>query len=588
MRLAFATFPLLNLHLMKSIVLLLAMGLLAVAVPQAIAQHHHGASTASASPHPSMAMAAMPATSCTAPVIGYVPKEILQRPVPLRQKLGAVHDPVSTSSAEAQSFYNQGVAYLHGYVWIEAARSFHQALQHDPKLAMAYVGLSSSYLNFKDYAEARRMAEEAQRLAGPASEKEKLRINAQVARMAAVDSLHNEKLLKAYRTALDKALAADLDNAELWLLRGNAEEAMATGIGQQGNVTSIPYYEAAIARAPKHPAAYHYLVHSYENMGQFQKAEQNREIYAGLSSGIPHALHMYGHDLMKTGQIPAAIVYLGRADSLEQAYYQGEHISPALDWHHGHNLSLLGMSHRYLGQQKRSEHLFREIISLTPYFDEYAFMFKADLIGQLLSQGRAKDVLAIVNKKEGSNALEQAFDRINAGRAYLLLNKTAEAKAAREKAATEMPEVAKMLPEFPGFAAFYTQAYLDLLDGLLLFEAPVTCAEGAGKLRQHAQVIRNVFRGPDLWIAGLYELEDMARLARSKGDWQLATDMADQLYAHDPHYPGSLYAKALVMEHSGQKQESARLFANAAGLWVQADAANADAKTARKKGKTPR
>ncbi|CAN5906407.1 hypothetical protein BH24BAC1_BH24BAC1_14570 [soil metagenome] len=570
---------------MKSIFFLVGLGLLTVAVPRANAQHHHGAAAASASDPSAVALAPMPATSCTAPIIGYVPKEILQRPVSLRRQLGAIHDPVSTSSAEAQSFYNQGVAYLHGYVWIEAARSFHQALQHDPKLAMAYVGLSNSYLNFKDYPEARRMAEEAQKLFGSSSEKEKLRINAQVARMAAVDSLRNEKLLGAYRAALDKALEADLDNAELWLLRGNAEEAMATGIGQQGKVSSIPYYEAAIARAPKHPAGYHYLVHSYENMGEFQKAEQSGKMYAGLSPGIPHALHMYGHDLMKTGQIPSAIVYLGRADSLEQAYYKGEHISPALDWHHGHNLSLLGMSHRYLGQLERSEQLFREVFNLTPYLDQYSFLFKADLIGQLLSQGRAKDVLAIVNKEEGNNALERAFDQINAGRAYLLLNKTAEAKAAREKAATEMPEVAKMLPEMAGFAAFYTQIYIDLLGGLLLFQAPATRAEGAGKLRQHAQTIRNIFRGPDLWIAGLYELEDLARLARSKGDWQLAADMADQLYAHDPHYPGSLYAKALVMAHSGKKQESAQLFAQAAGLWVMADAANADAKTARIKSK---
>jgi hypothetical protein len=320
-------------------------------------------------------------------------------------------------------------------------------------------------------------------------------------------------------------------------------------------------------------------------MGQFQKAEQNGKIYAGLSSGIPHALHMYGHDLMKTGQIPAAITFLGRADSLEQAYYQGEHISAGLDWHHGHNLSLLGLSHRYLGQLERSGQLFGEIIKLNPFFDEYAFMFKADLIGQLLSQGRAKDVLAIVNKKKGDNALERAFDQINAGRAYLLLNKTDEARAAGKKAAAEMPEVAKLMPEWPGFAAFYTQTYIDLLDGMLLFNTPATRTEGAGKLRQHAQIVRNLFRGPDQWIAGLYELEDLARLARSKDDWQLAADLTEVLSAHDPHYAGSVYAKALLMEHNGRKQEASRLFADAARLWAKADAIHTDAAAARKKSK---
>src|SRR5438034_4518579 len=59
---------------------------------------------------------------------GPVPLEILQRPVTLRTGIGELHEKVSTHSPEAQSFYDQGLAYVHSYVWIEAARSFHQAL----------------------------------------------------------------------------------------------------------------------------------------------------------------------------------------------------------------------------------------------------------------------------------------------------------------------------------------------------------------------------------------------------------------------------------------------------------------------------
>jgi hypothetical protein len=57
-----------------------------------------------------------------------VPDELLNRPVPLRSGIGAAHDAVATKSKEAQAFYDQGLAYLHSYVWIEAARSFNQAL----------------------------------------------------------------------------------------------------------------------------------------------------------------------------------------------------------------------------------------------------------------------------------------------------------------------------------------------------------------------------------------------------------------------------------------------------------------------------
>jgi len=59
--------------------------------------------------------------------------------VTIRTGIGELHEKVSTQSAEAQSLYDQGLAYLHSYVWIEAARSFHQALRLDPNLAMAYL-----------------------------------------------------------------------------------------------------------------------------------------------------------------------------------------------------------------------------------------------------------------------------------------------------------------------------------------------------------------------------------------------------------------------------------------------------------------
>ena len=63
--------------------------------------------------------------------------DVATRPVPLRTGIGSAHDAVKTASAEAQKFYDQGFAYLHSYVWLEAARSFNQALRIDPNLAMA-------------------------------------------------------------------------------------------------------------------------------------------------------------------------------------------------------------------------------------------------------------------------------------------------------------------------------------------------------------------------------------------------------------------------------------------------------------------
>src|SRR5215510_3968827 len=78
--------------------------------------------------------------------VGWIPREILERPVQLRRDIGNVHEKVTTTSLEAQAFYDQGLNYLSSYVWIEAARSFYQALRLDPNLAAAYLGLSDVYV----------------------------------------------------------------------------------------------------------------------------------------------------------------------------------------------------------------------------------------------------------------------------------------------------------------------------------------------------------------------------------------------------------------------------------------------------------
>src|SRR5215471_14708771 len=137
--------------------------------------------------------------------IGWVPREILQRSVPLREGIGKINDPVTTSSPEAQAFYNQGVAYLHSYVWIEAARSCNQALRSDPKLALAYVCLSRAYSGLEDQAAAQTALQSAKSLAGNLSEREQLRIALRAQQLEAINDIQNVAKHEAYKKAIDEA-----------------------------------------------------------------------------------------------------------------------------------------------------------------------------------------------------------------------------------------------------------------------------------------------------------------------------------------------------------------------------------------------
>ena len=60
---------------------------------------------------------------------------------------GNVSFPITTSSPEAQKFFNQGVGQLHGFWYLEAERSFRQVLKLDPGNPMAYWGITMTNAN---------------------------------------------------------------------------------------------------------------------------------------------------------------------------------------------------------------------------------------------------------------------------------------------------------------------------------------------------------------------------------------------------------------------------------------------------------
>src|SRR5579864_955937 len=138
--------------------------------------------------------------------VGWVPREVLQRPVALREGIGKINDPVTASSPEAQAFYNQGLAYLHSYVWIEAARSCNQALRSDPKLALAYICLSRAYSGLEDQAAAQSALEKAQSLAAGLTDREQMRISMRAKQLEAINDILNSSKHQAYIAAIDAAL----------------------------------------------------------------------------------------------------------------------------------------------------------------------------------------------------------------------------------------------------------------------------------------------------------------------------------------------------------------------------------------------
>jgi tetratricopeptide (TPR) repeat protein len=479
-----------------------------------------------------------------------------------------MHEAVSTSSKEAQAYYDQGLALLHSYFWIDAERSFHQALRLDPKLGMAWVRISQvDTSGFLDPFVARAALAQAELLAGGMAPWERTRTALRKLQLDSIDDPKDLSRLQAYRVALDQALASRYGDPELWLLRGNLEEPLgAWGIGQFGTAASIPFYEHVLRLVPDHPAAHHYLIHSFENVGRIDDALEHGEIYARLAPAMPHARHMYAHNLRRVGRTREAIAEFLVTDNLETTYYASEKIAPEFDWHHLHNLDLLAGSYQHEGEMQKAELRLRSTLAFTPVTEALAFNQK-QWPAFLLSRGKAKESLDAAEEMTRSKwASARAMGYVLRGQAYLTLGKVDDAGRQVARAEAELKDIggprAALLRKAAG-------NYVDILREELLLRGPGR-VEAEAALKKIEGVLRAP-QGPDAWSQALFDLENIARTSREAGAWNLAEYTAAQMIEHDAAYAGGHYALGLAAEHLMDPERSHKAFTEAAKLWDSAD-----------------
>jgi tetratricopeptide (TPR) repeat protein len=502
--------------------------------------------------------------------VGSVPVEILRRPVPIRSGIGLVHEKITTSSVRGQNFYDQGITYLYSYLWVEAGRSFNEALRADPNLPMAYVGLADVYVGLKDIQAARGALEKAQSLITlRGTDRERKRVEICARRLDFSEDGQSSQKFLAYRTAIQAALADYPNDPWFWILRGFADEGTPFGRGQGGGLDSIAYYLAALRVSPNNPVAHHYLAHSFENIGRVNEALQHSAAYSRLATSLPHAHHMHGHALRWSGQTEAAVLEFKRADELENAYYQSENIPPEYDWHHAHNLSLLAMSYQSLGRMKAADKAFREMFAL-PAQDEFSEFNRREWPEFLLNRGRAKEALdaaAVLISSRGQ--LGRFAGHIIAGRAHLALNQIDDAKTELSRAEQELVLDLRKAGTEPIHEGPVWGTLAEILRAEInLYERHEV--EGAALMNGAQERLRSL-PGPDNWSQTLFQLESMARVARAVGQWNLAETTAKRVIEHDPQYASGHYELGLVAEQRGDVTTAKREFTLAGRFWNTAD-----------------
>lgn len=234
---------------------------------------------------------------------------------PRLQNLGNHQFPVTTNSARAQLFINQGMMLTYGFNHAEAARSFQEATRLDPDCAMAYWGMAlvlGPNINMpmapENESRAYELIQTAIALQEKVSEKERDYIAALSKRYTVEKNPDRNVLDRAYAKAmhdLSERYPDDLDAATLY-----AESVMDLHPWNYWTRDLQPYpetedviaaLESVLERKPNHPGAIHLYIHTVE-LGRPELAEAGAERLRHLAPGAGHLVHMPSHIFRRIGR----------------------------------------------------------------------------------------------------------------------------------------------------------------------------------------------------------------------------------------------------------------------------------------------
>jgi tetratricopeptide (TPR) repeat protein len=307
------------------------------------------------------------------PSVSYPPD--FSQPIPLYTKgLGTYHWKISTRSAKAQAFYDQGVQLMYAFATDDAARSFREAWKRDSTCAMCYWGEAwawGPYLNeamaTDDPPRAALAAERAVAYRGTASTREQALIDAMALRYRpSQDSVLRRQLDSTYARALGAAWKKNRKDAELGTMYGEALMLLEPRRGywslQKPSVREIhATLEQILKRDITHPGACHLYIHATESSEHPEKAEDCAAHLGHAIPGASHLNHMPSHTYNRVGRWGDAVRANVQAWHSDQAALQNEGFAV----YPSHNLHMLLYAASYDGQGAVADQAARDYAGVT-------------------------------------------------------------------------------------------------------------------------------------------------------------------------------------------------------------------------------
>lgn len=338
-----------------------------------------------------------------------------QPAIPLIENLGHHTRPVTTSSPEAQRYFDQGLRLVFGFNHGAAIRSFQEAARLDPACAMAHWGIalaSGPHINFPvvppPAAElAWRELTLAQQHAAQATPVERALIDALACRYANPQPEDRGPLDRAYADAMRevwKKFPHDYDVgaffAEAMMNLRPWDQWTPAGQPQPGTDEIIATLDAVLRLNADHPFANHLYIHAVEASPQPERALPAADRLINLQPGLAHNVHMPSHIYIRVGRWQTAVDSNVKAVAADQAYRKVA--GPAtgfLPVYVAHNHHMLAYAAMMTGQGELAlKHIRALVAGLPPEFmAEFALVAEAWLatpLEVLVRFGRWDEILA--------------------------------------------------------------------------------------------------------------------------------------------------------------------------------------------------
>lgn len=254
---------------------------------------------------------------------------------PLFNNLTGIDFRISTTSSEAQQYFNQGMILAYGFNHAEAARSFFEATRLDSTCAMAWWGyayvLGPNYnggMEKDNYQRAYAAAIKAGSLSKHATPKEAALIEALTTRYTAEAPADRSALDIAYAAAMKKVYNQFPTDPDIGALYSESLMDLhpwdlydkKTKVPRAWTPELVNVLEHLMQVNPKHPGAHHFYIHALETSATPEKALPSAALLDTLVPGAGHLVHMSSHIYINTGDYHLGSLSNLRAVEVDSVY----------------------------------------------------------------------------------------------------------------------------------------------------------------------------------------------------------------------------------------------------------------------------